>query len=86
MKTMTLRQQARNAEKEVSKFNDKYSIGQKVRVYTGIKGNGAPSVETKTTSLAQALGGHTAVVWTEDVSSCIALTHVIPLTIDELTN
>lgn len=76
MKVMTMKQQIKTAGKEVAKFNDRYSVGQKARVWIGVRGEGEPSIETETTTPAQALGGHTAVVWVKDVSGCIALSHI----------
>lgn len=49
-------------------------VGTPVRYWTGAReGEGKPS---KTRSEAQLLGGHTAVVWVEGHSGCIALSHV----------
>jgi len=59
---------------EIDRFNNKCQVGGKVRYWTGVReGDG---VVSKTRSEAQALGNHTAVVWVEGHSSCIALSHV----------
>lgn len=67
----------------VSGFNGLYPIGTPVRYWKGAReGNGKVS---RTRTPAQLLSGHTAVVWLENVSGCIALTHVEPITEEEFT-
>jgi len=53
------------------------SISSKIEYWPGIReGKG---ITSKTRSEAQLLGGHTPVVWVEDQSGCIALTHIRPM-------
>lgn len=64
----------RAAKKQVDAFNKLHPVGTAVLVWKGLKdGDGQRTV---TTSEAQLLSGHTAVVWVKDVSGCIALSHV----------
>lgn len=68
-KNMTKKLQA-----EIDRFNKKCPVGGKVRYWTGLReGDGALS---KTRTEATHLGNHTAVVWIEGHSACIALSHV----------
>jgi len=63
-------------EQAVAAWNKQHLIGTPVRYWTGFReGNGTASA---TRTQAQMLGGHTAVVWVDGESSCIALTHVEP--------
>lgn len=62
----------------VAAWNTTTPVGTPVRYWTGIReGEGKRS---RTRTAAQVLGGHTAVVWVEGESSCIALTHVAQVT------
>lgn len=64
------------AEKEAERFNERYPVGTRVRIWPARReGEG---IETTTRSEASIMGG-TAVVWTEARSSCIALSHVEPV-------
>lgn len=63
-------------------FNDAHPIGTPVRYWKGVR-EGAGKVST-TRTVAQLLGGHTAVVWLNGVSGCIALTHIQPVDVAEL--
>lgn len=63
--------------KRMLDFNSTYPVGT-VCDYWTMDRNGDPSGTAKTRSSAELLGGHTAVVWLEGVSGCIALTHVRP--------
>lgn len=68
---------AKKLQAEIDRFNEKCPVGSRVRYWTGLReGEG---VESKTRSEAHVLGKHTAVVWVEGHSSCIALSHVQPL-------
>ena len=61
-------------QKEVADFNAAVSIGTPVTYWPGARtGDG---VKSRTRTDAQLLGNHTAVVWVDDHSACIALTHV----------
>jgi hypothetical protein len=74
---MNLAQSTLTPEGLVYKWNKTFPIGTLVRYWTGRRdGIGK---ESKTTSEAQVLGGHTAVVWVEGYAGCVALSHVEPL-------
>jgi hypothetical protein len=67
--------------KAVEAWNTQHPVGTPVRYWTGHReGDGKAS---HTRSAAHVLGGHTAVVWVEGESSCIALTHVQPETTED---
>jgi hypothetical protein len=77
---------AKAAAELVEEWNARYLVGQPVRYWTGFR-DGPLAQEPKrsrTRTLAQVLGGHTAVVWMDGESSCVALSHVDPITEDEL--
>ena len=68
----------RNAEAsaEARTWNARHAVGTRVVYWPGLrKGEG---ITSSTRTPAQALGGHTAVVWVEGRGDCIALTHVEP--------
>lgn len=65
---------AREQAHDVERFNQKWPVGTKVRYWTGLREG--PGKEGKTSTDAELLGGHTAVVWIEGASGCVALTHV----------
>ncbi len=65
----------------VDAWNARYPIATPVTAYPGVRPDEFPRVDctvltTRTRSKAQVLGGHTAVVWVDGHSACIALTHV----------
>ncbi|GAA2411073.1 hypothetical protein GCM10010404_81230 [Nonomuraea africana] len=63
-------------------WNAAVLVGTPVRYWSGYReGEGKTS---RTRSTAQLLGGHTAVVWLEDVAGCVSLTHVEPVDTDLL--
>ena len=62
---------------EANTFNAAVKVGQRVR-YQSIKGEG-PSIEYKTRTPAEVLSGHTAVVWLEGKSGCVAVSHCTPV-------
>ncbi len=62
------------------KFNQSFPIGTTVRYWTGTRDGIGKVSRTKTD--AQVIGGHTAVIWLDDESGCIALSHVEPLPTD----
>lgn len=64
-------------EKAVERWNRKYPIGTNVRFYS-VKG-GRTFKDTKTTTAAYVLSGHTAVVFVEGVTGCVALDNTKPL-------
>lgn len=61
---------------ECARFNAKCPVGGAVTVK--IEGRDAP-VATVTTSEAEILGGHTAVVWLDNVRGCHLLSNVTPV-------
>lgn len=67
---------ASKAQKMVDKWNAKYATGQPVKYWPITRDQDFR--QSKTRSAAVLLGGHTAVVWVEDHSACVALSHVEP--------
>jgi hypothetical protein len=61
-------------QKEVDEFNQKYKVGDPI-LYYSIIAQSEPPVVTRVRTTARILGGHTAVVWLEDVSGCVACSH-----------
>ena len=67
-------------------FNALYEVGIPVFAYPGARPEDFPSdrrLVTRTRSKASVLGGHTDVVWVEDHSACIALSHIDVVAEDE---
>lgn len=65
----------------VARWNRLHPVGTPVVAYPGCRPEDDPNGEaltTRTRSAASVLGGHTAVVWVDGHSACIALTHVDP--------
>ena len=63
---------------KVDDWNANHPIGTEVRYWRGFReGDGQTG---RTRSRAALLGGHTAVVWIDNTTGCIGLTHVEPLT------
>ncbi len=64
-----------NPAATVAAWNSAYPVGIEVdyRFHRG-----AAPKRTRTTTEAQVLGGHTAVVWLAGVSGCVALSHCEP--------
>jgi hypothetical protein len=63
--------------KLIDKWNRAFAVGTQIRYWTGAReGIGKTSF---TRSTAQLLGGHTAVVWVDGESACVALSHVEPV-------
>lgn len=58
-------------------FNADYPVGQRVRYWQGRREGEGKIGKTRTE--AQVLGGHSAVVWLEECSGAIALTHIEPI-------
>jgi hypothetical protein len=82
---MSLAKSQLSPEALAHKWNRRFEVGQRVRYWTGCReGRGKESV---TRSEASVLGaepsrnypGHTAVVWVEGESGCVALSHVEPI-------
>ncbi|WP_346536985.1 hypothetical protein [Micromonospora sp. DPT] len=70
----------RDMEREcrrVELFNAIHPVGTTVRYWKGVREGDGKTSTTRTE--AQLLSGHTAVVWLEGVSGCIALTHIEPV-------
>jgi hypothetical protein len=63
--------------KLVAKWNQSFPIGQLVRYWTGLRDG--IGIISHTRSKAEVLGGHTAVVWIDGCSGCVALSHIEPL-------
>ncbi|MFF5773892.1 hypothetical protein ACFY8V_32655 [Streptomyces californicus] len=66
---------------EVALWNERHPVGTPVVAYPGCRPEDDPKctrLTTRTRSAASVLGGHTAVVWVEGHSACIALTHIDP--------
>jgi hypothetical protein len=59
-----------------AKWNKRFAVGTRVRYWTGVR-HGMGKV-SNTRSEARVLGGHTAVVWIEDETGCVALSHLEP--------
>jgi hypothetical protein len=64
--------------KMCAEFNRKYPVGTRVKVYK-VLDEETSAFEAVTRTEAQMMGGHTAVVWLEDVSGCYGLEFVKPL-------
>lgn len=62
-------------QRQVDRWNASQPIGSPVT----LRMDGGKIIETKTTTEAQLLGGHTAVVWLEGVRGCYGLDAVSPL-------
>lgn len=65
----------RSERSRVDDWNRNHPIGTRVCYWRGVRDSG-PGREGKTESMAELLGGHTAVVWISGVAGCIALSHV----------
>lgn len=65
-----------NPAKEVQKWNEANQVGSPVE-YRSFKG--AEPKRTVTTTPAEVLQGHTAVVWLEGISGCVAISHCTPV-------
>jgi len=64
-------------EKRCAQWNAKHPIGTEVEYHPVI---GAPAFRLrKTRTQAQVLSGHTAVVWLEGESGCVALEACVPV-------
>lgn len=68
-------------ENAVKSWNATWPEGTPVLYWVGYREGEGKTGCTRTP--AQVLGGHTAVVWVTGESSCIALTHVEPITADD---
>ena len=67
----------------VAEFNECHAVGTLCRFFSG--GREGPGEFGRTTHPAELFGGHTAVVWLDMASSCIALSHVDVITEPEET-
>ncbi|MFF1709249.1 hypothetical protein [Streptomyces sp. NPDC058268] len=74
------RLEAQNAlHRQVARWNAAHPIGTPVSAYPGARpedDRNDERLDTATRSKAQVLGGHTAVVWVDGHSACIALSHI----------
>lgn len=75
------RKSAAQLQAVCDKFNDSHQVGAAVSV----KLDGGEVRETITTSEAQVLSGHTAVIWLKGVSGCYLLDRVAPLALASTT-
>lgn len=66
---------AKKLQAACDKFNAAHQVGAAVSVQL----DGGEIRETVTTSEAQVLSGHTAVIWLDGVSGCYDLERVTPL-------
>lgn len=69
-----------------AEFNALYEVGVPVFAYPGCRPEDMPNdrrLVTRTRSKASVLSGHTDVVWVDDHSACIALSHVDVVSEDE---
>jgi hypothetical protein len=57
---------------QVNEWNNQYPVGMKVTVRL----DDGSAKDTATTSTAQVLGGHSAVIWLEGISGCYAINRV----------
>ena len=64
-----------HAERKVEQWNAEVAVGDLVDYVSLI---GAAPMRTATRTPAKVLGGHTAVVWLEDVSGCVGLDWCTP--------
>jgi hypothetical protein len=65
--------------RRVAEFNRLYPVGTAVTAYPSARPEDFPGderIQTTTRSRATVLSGHTAVVWVNGHSACIALTHI----------
>lgn len=69
-------------ENEAAAFNSRFIVGAPVRYYS-VRGV-AKFLITRTRTHAHALSGHTAVVFLENVSGCVAVSHVEPARPEDL--
>ena len=69
------RKSAAQLQAACDKFNAAHQVGAAVRVEL----DGGDIRETITTSEAQVISGHTAVVWLKGISGCYLLDRVAPL-------
>jgi hypothetical protein len=70
--------------KLVAEFNERVKVGDTV-AYSEVIGMGIPRL-LKTRSAAEILSGHTAVVWLDGNSGCVATTHCKPSSVDYLSS
>jgi len=65
-------------EAECAAWNAEHAIGTVVD-YQEVRGRSETTLRTKTRSEAQVLSGHSAVVWLENKSGCVMLSHCTPV-------
>jgi hypothetical protein len=65
----------KDLQKQVDDFNARYPVGQRVSV----RKDGGDGVVTTTSSKAEVLSGHSAVIWLDGISGCYLLSRVTPL-------
>jgi len=72
---MALLNRPKEAQRQVDKWNERYPVGQAVTVRL----DNGKAIPTKTTSPAELLSGHSAVIWLEGISGCYLLSRVTPV-------
>jgi len=65
-----------NPQKEADLFNARFEVGSAVE-YREVKDGAGKLYVTRTP--AEVLSGHTAVVWLEGKSGCVAVSHCLPV-------
>lgn len=71
--------ETRQLQAQCDAFNRAHPIGTPVTLTFDLGNELEETVETKTRSAAQILGGHTAVIWVEGYAGCYELDRVQPL-------
>ncbi len=69
-----------NPQKMVDSFNARVKVGDRVE-YSEVVGMSKPTVYVTRTP-AEVLSGHTAVVWLDGKSGCVAVSHCVPISKD----
>jgi hypothetical protein len=73
---MALLNKPKEQQRKVDDWNKRWPVGQAVTV----RRDNGEGLLTKTTSEAQMLSGHSAVIWLEGISGCYLLGRVTPVT------
>jgi hypothetical protein len=73
---MALLNKPKEQQRKVDDWNKRWPVGQAVTV----RRDNGEGLLTRTTSEAQMLSGHSAVIWLEGISGCYMLSRVTPVT------
>lgn len=76
---MSNRKRRHDPAREVADFNARYPVGTMVKYWRGVVGDDEHGGVGATRTKAEVLSGHTAVIWIEGCSGCVALSHVVVL-------